>query len=128
MQSVIKLSLGILVIMLLSSCNNNPYYERTQPSDIEGYGKTYLYIEQYPVEGLEYECGYLDRVRTDNYGGFLYEEGTSCRFYYRDNELFSISNDQLINGRIYEIFDENTKDILYSADINIDPNKIVIGD
>jgi len=118
--------MSMLLVGVLSSCDNNPYYENTEPSDIEGFGKTYLYVEQYPVEGLEYECGYLDRAFTDNYGGFVYELGTSCRFYLNEREFFSISSTGLRDGGIHELNDDTLTDILYQIDTKIDPNKIVI--
>jgi hypothetical protein len=128
MSRVIQVMVGVLFSMLLSSCGNNPYYEQLRESEIEGFGKTYLYIEHYPIEGIEYECGDLDMDRTDTYGGFMYELGTSCRFYLNNRELFSISGDKLRDGRAYEIEDDELRDRLYDADLNIDPNKIVIAD
>ncbi|MBN2824938.1 MAG: hypothetical protein JXQ76_06435, partial [Campylobacterales bacterium] len=122
MKSGMKLLIALIAVTLLSSCNNNPYYEQVQKSDVEGFGRTYLYVERYPVVGLEYECGYLDRDKTDSAGGFFYENGTSCRFYLNDREFFSIANNKLQDGDIYEITDETIRNKLYEADLNLDAN------
>jgi len=126
MKNTIKTSIGLLLLLLLSSCDNNPYYENAQPSEYEGFGKTYLYVEQYPVSGLEYECTDLDRERTDENGGFSYLSGTSCRFYLNEREIFVISASKLQDGKIYDITDTTISDQLYAADTHTDPNKIVI--
>ena len=123
-----KLMIGVVTLLLLSSCDNNPYYENAEPSTIEGMGKTYLYVEQYPVQGLEYECGYLEPARTDANGGFLYDLGTSCRFYLNNREIFVLGSSTLHDGKIYDITDQNLIDQLYAADVKSDPYKIVIVD
>jgi len=123
----IKIFVGLLMALVMSSCNNNPYYDHVEKSGIDGFGKTYLYLDEYPIDGLEYECGYLDIDTTDAYGGFLYELGTSCRFYLNDQEVLSISGNDLQDGQVYEITDGELRQKLYDADLNLAPNRIVIG-
>jgi len=125
MKQIHKLLIALIYMSLLTNCNN-PYYEQATKSDIEGFGKTYLYVKQYPVAGMEYECGYLDRDKTDSVGGFLYENGTSCRFFLNGREFFSLDNNELQDGDIYEITDDSMIDRLYEADLNTDANRIVL--
>lgn len=128
MRLYFKLLIGLVFATLLSSCNQNPYYDHIEKSDIEGFGKTYIYLDSYPVEGLLYECGYLDTQQTDPYGGFFYELGTSCRFYLNDQEVLTIGNNDLKDGQVYEITDEELSQKLYDADLNIAPNRIIVSD
>jgi hypothetical protein len=125
MKQMVRLFIALIIMGFLTNCNN-PYYDQATKSDIEGFGKTYLYVAQYPVAGMEYECGYLDRNKTDSVGGFLYENGTSCRFFLNGREFFSLNNNELQDGDIYEITNEDMIDRLYEADLNTDANKIVL--
>ena len=118
--------IGLIVFIFLIGCDDNPYYSAIEKSGIEGMGQTYLYVDNYPVSNLDYECGYLNMSKTGDNGEFLYELGSSCRFYLYDKELFSIDGSLLQDGTIHTITNQTIIDKLYEADRNINPNKIVI--
>ena len=124
MSKIYKISL--IALLFLVSCDNNPYYSEIQKSDIDGMGQTYLYVDTYPVSNIDYECGYLDMAKSGENGEFIYELGSSCRFYLNDKELFSIDGSSLKDGTIHTITNQSIIDKLYESDKNLNPNKIVI--
>jgi hypothetical protein len=124
MSKIYKISLITLIFLI--GCDNNPYYSEIKKSNIDGMGQTYLYVDTYPVSNIDYECGYLDMAKSGKNGEFIYEFGSSCRFYLKDKELFSIDASSLKDGRIYTITNQTIIDKLYDADTNQNPNKIVI--
>ncbi|SHO81210.1 hypothetical protein MNB_SV-15-1594 [hydrothermal vent metagenome] len=124
MNKIYKITL--IVFIFLVGCDNNPYYSEIKKSSIDGMGQTYLYVDSYPVSNIDYECGYLDMAKSGENGEFLYEFGSSCRFYLNDKELFSIDASSLKDGTIHTITNQSIIDKLYDADKNKNPNKIVI--
>ncbi len=116
----------LIIIFILTNCGNNKYYDAMEPSDEEGRGISYLFVEQYPVVGLKYKCGDDDYDKTTDYGAFDYNEDNSCRFVLDNKELMILKPKDLKNGRAYEITNDDIIDMLYIADLRVDSSRIII--
>ena len=116
----------LIIVFILTSCGDNKYYESMEPSDEEGRGISYLFVEQYPVVGLKYKCGDDEYDKTTDNGAFDYNKDDSCRFVLDNKELMIVKPKNLKDGRAYEITDENIIDKLYIADLRLDSGRIII--
>ena len=79
-QVINKISLFIIIIIIVSGCNETVYKQETKETNIGFYQKT---------EGLKYRCGEKTGY-TKEHGKFTYEINSSCSFYINDIFLESI--------------------------------------
>ncbi|MEA2029557.1 MAG: hypothetical protein U9N49_11355 [Campylobacterota bacterium] len=118
---MLRFFLVISTLFLLASCGgndnyydddpyyyNDPYYDNYYNDGYTSYyNLSYFHIKdlenyQYRVGNIHYDCGMLEGV-TDSNGGFEYEDGANCIFYFNYNntryDLGYIDSDEI--GKIY---------------------------
>jgi len=136
---MLRLFLVISTIFLLTSCGNNnddyyyndpyyyddPYYDNYYDGGYNSYNRSYFHIKdlenyQYRVGNIHYDCGMLEGI-TDSNGGFKYEDGDNCIFYFNYNniryDLGYIDSDEIGNIYVYDLEDV-TDDGLLAAITN----------